>query len=347
LFKRIQDLAAKGKWHIMGGWYLQPDCNMPSGESFVRQILMGKAYFREKFGVEPRTAINFDPFGHNRGLVQILRKSGYDSYLFCRPAQNDCPLPSDDFTWVGFDGSEITGHRVSSFYNSPLGGARKKVEAWIEANPDKPVGLVLWGVGNHGGGPSHADLENLTELIAAGGPFAIKHSIPEDYFCEARASGMPLPRHETDINPWGPGCYTSQVRIKQKHRLLENTLYKLEKMAANAALQGYLDYPQEEIREALRDLLVAEFHDILPGSSIQPVEEAGLRLMDHALETLSRLRARTFFALASGQPKAKTGEIPVLVYNPHPFPVRTVVECEFQLPDFQWGEQFTVPIVQH
>ena len=346
LFRRIQTLVAQGKWHIMGGWYLQPDCNMPSGESFVRQILIGKSYFRQKFGVEPTTAINFDPFGHNRGLVQIMRKAGYDSYLFCRPFQNDCPLPSDDFTWVGFDGSEITGHRASMFYNQPLGQARDKVENWMKANPDKPVGLVLWGVGNHGGGPSRIDLERLAQLKAECADFDVLHSTPEDYFRELRASGTPLPRHETDINPWGPGCYTSQVRIKQKHRLLENTLYQFEKMASNAALQGLLEYPREEIREALRDLLVAEFHDILPGSSVQPVEDNGLRLMDHALEILSRLRARTFFALASGQPKATEGEIPILVYNPHPFPVHTVVECEFQLPDAQWNEQFTVAVVK-
>ncbi len=347
LFKRIQRLVKEGKWHIMGGWYLQPDCNMPSGESFVRQILIGRCYFREKFGVEPTTAINFDPFGHNRGLVQILRKAGYDSYLFCRPMQNDCVLPSDDFTWVGFDGSEITGHRASTFYNAPMGKAREKVENWIKANPGKPVGIVLWGVGNHGGGPSRIDLRLLAELKKECTEFEILHSTPEAYFRELLASGTPLPHHENDINPWGPGCYTSQVRIKQKHRLLENTLYQTEKMASVAAMQGLLEYPREDIREALRDLLVAEFHDILPGSSIQPVEDNGLRLMDHALEILSRVRARTFFALASGQPKPREGEIPVLVYNPHPFPVRTVVECEFSLPDFQWGEQFTIPIVHH
>ena len=83
LFERIQRLVKEGKWHIMGGWHLQPDCNMPSGESFIRQILLGKTYFAQKFGKEPTTAINFDPFGHSRGLVQILAKSGYDSYLCC------------------------------------------------------------------------------------------------------------------------------------------------------------------------------------------------------------------------------------------------------------------------
>ncbi|MBI5093896.1 MAG: alpha-mannosidase [Candidatus Hydrogenedentes bacterium] len=345
LFTRIQRLVAAGKWHIMGGWYLQPDCNMPSGESFVRQILIGRRYFLDKFGVQPSTAINFDPFGHNRGLVQIVAKSGYDSYLFCRPNQNDCVLETDDFTWVGFDGSEITGHRASTFYNNSLGKAREKIENWMNTYAGKQVGIVLWGIGNHGGGPSRIDLERLAELQAECAEYQILHSTPENYFRELRASGATLPRHETDINPWGPGCYTSQVRIKQKHRLLENMLYQTEKMLANAALQGLVEYPREDLAEALRDLLVAEFHDILPGSSIQPVEEMGFRLMDHGLEILSRIRARAFFALASGQPKANEGEIPILVYSPHPFPVRAVVECEFQLQDAIWEEQFTVATV--
>ena len=99
LFCRIQDLVRQGRWHIMGGWYVQPDCNLPCGESFVRQALVGKRYFLEKFGVEPHTAVNFDSFGHTRGLVEILVKAGYDSYLFCRPDPQDFSLPADSFIW--------------------------------------------------------------------------------------------------------------------------------------------------------------------------------------------------------------------------------------------------------
>ena len=84
LFQRLQRLVQEKKWHIMGGWYLQPDCVMPSGESLTRQIETGRKYFLEKFGVTPTTAINFDPFGHTRGLVQIMKKAGYDSYIFMR-----------------------------------------------------------------------------------------------------------------------------------------------------------------------------------------------------------------------------------------------------------------------
>ena len=331
LFKRIQKLVKEKKWHIMGGWYLQPDCNMPSGESFVRQILEGKNYFNDNFGVNPTTAINFDPFGHTQGLVQILAKSGYDSYLFCRPDSSFCTLPAEKFIWSGYDGSEIVACRVESWYNSPLGAAREKIEKWIKENPDEKNGIVLWGVGNHGGGPSKKDIKDIKSLIKKEQNFAIEHSTPENYFKELVDNKSNLPKHDKDINPWAVGCYTSMIQVKQKHRQLENELFMTEKMASTAAMHGLMEYPKDEIKEALFDLLTSQFHDILPGSSIQPVEDTSLRLLDHGLEIISRLKARAFFALASGQPKAKEDEIPILVYNPHPYKVRGIFECEFQL----------------
>ena len=344
LFKRIQRLVKEGKWHIMGGWHVQPDCNMPSGESFVRQILLGRTYFTEKFGVEPTTALNFDPFGHTRGLAQILAKSGYDSYIFCRPGAADLKLENDQFVWVGFDGSEILATRAAH-YNSPLGEARKKAESEIARTKDWTCVPVLWGVGDHGGGPSRADLVSLRDFIAETEGMEVFHSTTEAYFAELATIKDSLPRRANDLNPWGVGCYTSQVRIKQRHRLLENELYSTEKMAAAATLQGLMAYPADGLKDACRDLAFCEFHDILPGSSVQSVEDMSLRVLDHALETISRLKARAFFALASGQPEAKENEIPFLVYNPHPFAVRTVVECEFQLTDAVWTEQFTAATV--
>ena len=346
LFERIQQLVKAGKWHIMGGWYLQPDCNMPSGESFVRQILLGRRYFQEKFGVEPTTAMNVDPFGHTRGLVQIMVKSGYDSYFFCRPGQEDCPLPNDIFVWVGYDGSEIIGARIWGHYLSSLGGARAKVEQWINEHPDEEIGIVLWGVGNHGGGPSRVDLQNIADLKAENKEIDIIHSTPERFLAGIHKHQARFPRYDQDINPWAVGCYTSAIQLKKKHRQLENEIFALEKMASTAACLGLMEYPQADIDDALRDLMFSEFHDILPGSSIQPVEEASIRLMDHGLEIIARLKARAFFALAHGQPKAANGEIPILVYNPHPYKVKTTIECEFQLADQNWDDTYIMPAVR-
>jgi alpha-mannosidase len=342
LFARIQRLVKMGKWHIMGGWYLQPDCNMPSGESFVRQALLGRQYFAEKFGARPTTAINLDPFGHTRGLVQILAGCGFDSYLVCRPGQENFPIERDEFIWEGFDGSRVTVVRSWGGYNSGLGKAVGKVEAFLKTHPGTEPGLLLWGVGDHGGGASREDLRALAAFMADQPEIGARHSTPEAYFANLSAAGETLPVVSRGMNAWAVGCYTSQVRIKQQHRRLENELWQAEKMAAAAWMNGRIAYPKADLGEAMKVLAAVEFHDSLPGSSIQAVEEMALRQIDHALELLSRLRARSFFALAQGQPAAKEGEIPVLVYNPHPFPVEAVVECEFQLADQNWADEFTV-----
>lgn len=343
LFTRIQGLVHAGRWHIMGGWYVQPDCNMPSGESFTRQILYGKRYFIEKFGVEPRTAINFDPFGHTRGLVQIMAKSGYDSYIFCRPDISLKDLPGMDFTWVGTDGSKITAHRSYRFYLSSRGKAVNKIKELLEKYPDKTPAMLLWGIGNHGGGPSREDLEAIQQFREETPEYEVVHSTPEEYFDELRESGEELGQFEESINPFAVGCYTSQIRIKQKHRQLENELYSAEKMMSAASAAGLMKYDAEAAKEALKDLMFCQFHDILPGSSIQIAEEDALRTMDHGLEIASRLKAKAFFMLMKGQEKAPDRTLPIFVYNPHPWEVKGIFECEYMNEFNNTKEKFSVP----
>lgn len=342
LFTRIRNLVEAGRWHIMGGWYLQPDCNMPSGESLVRQVLYGRRYFQDKFGKRPTTAINFDPFGHSRGLVQILSKSGYDSYIFCRPMHDDLVLPAEEFDWIGFDGSKVIGHRGFGHYLSQKGEATSKIKKFLDEGPSQEGGLLLWGIGNHGGGASRQDLEAIAELsqrLAEDGVKVI-HSTPEDYFKARSAQSPERPAYTGALNPWAPGCYTSQIRIKQTHRELENELYSCEKMATQAALRGLMEYPQTEVREALKDLMFCEFHDILPGTSIAQVEEYSLARLCHGLEIVSRVKARAFFALSAGEPLTEDGVIPLFLYNPHPFTVEGCIDVEFQPSHQNWTGTF-------
>ncbi len=343
LFKRIQGLVKTGKWHIMGGWYVQPDCNMPSGESITRQILYGKRYFMEKFRIEPKTAINFDSFGHSRGLVQIMAKSGYDSYIFCRPDISLKDLPGEDFIWEGFDGTEVIAHRAFRFYLSQKGKSVDKIRDFMEKKPEQTPAMILWGIGNHGGGPSKEDLEAIQQLREERKDYEILHSTPEDYFNELRESGLEPGRFNESINPFAVGCYTSQIRIKQKHRELENELYSAEKMMSAASAAGLMKYDAVAVKEALKDLLFCEFHDILPGSSIQLAEEDALRTMDHGLEIISRLKAKSFFMLMKGQKKAPDRTLPIFVYNPHPWTVNGNFECEYMNEFNNTKEKFSVP----
>ncbi|MDW7679920.1 MAG: alpha-mannosidase, partial [bacterium] len=339
LFERIQQLVIEGKWRIIGGWYVQPDCNLPSGESFVRQILIGKTYFRDKFNFEPGVAINFDPFGHTRGLVQILKKAGYDGYLFCRPDEISLKLPENTFIWEGYDGSKLLAHRAADHYNSERGKAGDRIAAWIEKHQHEAAGILLWGIGNHGGGPSEIDLVKIAELQANQENWEIRHSAPEPYFDQLSRGSQQHPHHPKDINPWAVGCYTTMSLVKQKHRALENRYFLTEKMVTQAALQGLMEYPGLQLNDALKDLLFCQFHDILPGSATSENENYALQRMDHGLEILSRLKSRAFFAFLAGQKPAAEGEFPLFVYNPHSTDIEETIVVEFQPPEpnFNWS----------
>ena len=342
LFAQIQSLVREGRWHIMGGWYLQPDCNMPSGESIVHQILEGRRYFWEKFGVSPRTAINFDSFGHSRGLAQILKKAGYDSYIVCRPGENDFPTPASDFLWEGYDGSQVLVHRTVDGYQSGYGKAGLKADKYLEMPPENGPYLCLWGVGNHGGGPSKVDLEELGQRIAQNP--GLCHATPEEFFDAVRRSRPELPVVARPMNHWGVGCYTSEIRVKKLHRKLEGEYFFLEKMAVQASRLGAAPYPAAELSEIRKDLLFLEFHDILPGSSAERSEQQSLRTAAHGLEAAARKKLDLFLSMTWGRVSPESPVTPIYLYNPHPVPVRGIFEYELQLPH-SVKEGFAQPVL--
>ncbi|HIQ94999.1 MAG TPA: alpha-mannosidase [Candidatus Limivivens merdigallinarum] len=334
LFARIQKLVRIGRWKIIGGFYLQPDCNMPFGEAMVRQALTGRQYFKEKFDAMPKTAINFDSFGHSRGLVQIFSKTGFESYIVCRPVQDHCPLPAEDFIWEGYDGSKILCHRGYNSYESHRGEADQKIEGYMTTYPDKEIGLVLWGIGDHGGGPSRIDYEKIEKLRQkTAGECELYHSYPERYFEELTEGKEELPTVAKPLHYHSVGCYTSQIRIKQEYRHLENMLLKVEKMMSCAALNGLCEYPRKELDQAWEDLLFTQFHDILPGTTIEVAEDAALRQLHHGTEIAERLKIKAFLLMLNGEPRAEDGVIPIFVFNPHPVTVHGIISCEFNLPD--------------
>ncbi|MBR5587183.1 MAG: alpha-mannosidase [Clostridia bacterium] len=338
LFERIKVHVKSGKWKIIGGWYNQPDANLPSGESFSRQILYGKNYFMEKFGVEPETALNFDSFGHTRGLVQILKKSGYKNYILARI------LDPGDYKWTGFDDSEIKLHKSFEGYGSVFGDMERKIGRYIESkNGEIPENsMILWGVGDHGGGASRRDLADIAKVAEKLKERGIEviHSDPDTYFDKIDVDN--LPTLDKSVRPFSVGCYTTMSRIKKTHRSLENIIYMTEKMLAHANLVYGTHYDKKAIEDATEDLMFCEFHDILPGSMIEAGEVDALNRMGHGIYNMESLQAKAFFALAGGQPKAEENTIPILVYNPHPYPVKTQVSCEFQLALQNWKlDEFT------
>lgn len=324
LFKRIQTLVKEGKWKIMGGWYLQPDVLLTSGESIVRQVLTGKRYFKEKFGAEAKTAINFDSFGHSRGLVQILKKCGQDSYIAVRPYPRELTIGNDYFIWRGYDGSEVKTIRCSS-YNTFLGRAAESIEKYIAENSDKEIGVKLWGVGDHGGGPSRKDLCDI-EKLQKESDVEIVHSYPEEVFKHINFDYV----WEKPLTTCMPGCYTSLMTVKQKYIALENYLFSVEKIASAAHLAyPVFQYPEEELNLVCRDMMTVQFHDVLSGTCIKSGEEYALHVMGHAFKILGDIRAKSIFCLAEQFAPLRNGEYCIAVFNYLPYKTTTEVEFEF------------------
>ena len=338
LFSEIQQLVKEGKWHITCGWYLQPDCLFPVGETFVRHIAVGKKYFKEKFGVEPTVATSLDAFGHSVGLVQILAKNGYNGYLHCRPFGNQFNYPSMFYDWVGPDGSKITCARYYG-YGSHLGQATEKIDLMIsdmetkDFLKDDEVCFLMWGVGNHGGGPSRKDLTDIKNYKHDG--VEVFHSTPEKLFSDNIRIGGTF---NGSLVTCMPGCYSSMARVKQAYRRTENFFYSTEKMLSMARLAGF-DVNTAMMDDAEKKMLLTTFHDILPGSCVEEGEKEGLGQLYACDRILRDYRTDTFLQMVMSQKKANIGEYPVFVYNYLPYACDSLVEVEFTAEDQNYSKE--------
>lgn len=333
LFVRVKKLIKDGKWKVMGGWYLQPDCLMPSGESIIRQIKVGHKYFQEKFGVTPEIAINFDSFGHSVGLVQILVKNGYKGYMHCRPHSYQRNYKGRFYKWTSPSGDSVTVARCNS-YGVLLGEAADKIKNELKNAED--VDYVLWGVGNHGGGPSRKDLRDIINLQNDLSDVEIKHSTPEELFSD----DIKISEEFFDsLVTCMAGCYSSMAKVKKSHREAENILYTTEKMLAVAMLSGYKT-DLTALYDAQKRLLLAEFHDILPGTCVEDGEREGLELLSACKKVAKDYRTGAFTYLTMGQPVAKEGEFPIFVFNPMPYEVTAPIEAEMMLPSQNWSKEY-------
>ena len=330
LFARIEDLVVAGRWHISGGAYLQPDVNNPHGESHIRQFLLGLSYFKEKFRARPRTAYNFDPFGHPEGFAQILTGCGMNSYIFCRPDYGTHDLPVGPFRWRDRSGAEIVTRRSDDHYLSNS-GIRTILDKWLPHYQAEPETMILWGVGNHGGGVTRAEYADLLRYMKEHPEYEWLHSTPDSFFAEVRKRRTKLPIVTGEIENSFAGCYTSLSRVKRAHRAAESLMRTTENLCALAWWHGFATYPTEDLQVAWRDILFCEFHDILPGSCVPAGEKDTLMMMGHAQEKLRRARLNTLLQVLKVDRKATEGEVPVFIANPHGFRVRAIVEFEYNI----------------
>jgi alpha-mannosidase len=324
LFERIRARIAEGRWQVVGGWWLEPDCNIPSGESLVRHALYGQRYLREKFGLTATTGANFDSFGHSAAIPQLLRNSGMDSYVFLRPGPKERSLPGPIFWWQSPDGSRVLAYRIPHEYGSPPGDLGEQVDKALAQLPeDEPELMVFYGVGNHGGGPTRENLDSIERLAEQG----LRCSSPRAFF--DRINGRDLPVVEGELLHHSPGCYSAHSGIKRWNRRTENLLQRAEKWSVVAEAVAGQPYPHEQLREAWKLLLFNQFHDTLAGTAIKPAYEDARDELGYTAAVAGRAFNRAVQAIARQiDIPLEESTHPIVVFNPHLWPVTTDVELE-------------------
>ncbi|MBL7258821.1 alpha-mannosidase [Paractinoplanes lichenicola] len=293
LFERIRARVAEGRFVPVGGMWVESDTNMPGGEALARQFIHGKGFFLREFGVEPDEVWLPDSFGYSAALPQIVRAAGTHSFLTQKISWSETNrMPHHTFWWEGIDGSRVFTHFPPvDTYNSDLSGAElARAQRQYAENGLSDVSLAPFGFGDGGGGPTREMLEAAARTRDLEGSPRVELRTPQEFFADALA-GHPAPA------TWSGemylelhrGTYTTQAKTKQGNRRSEHLLREAELWWSAVAWRGLGDYPYEELDAAWRTVLLQQFHDILPGSSIAWVHQEAERnyaLVGVALTTL-------------------------------------------------------------
>jgi alpha-mannosidase len=329
MFEEIRARVREGRWEVVGGWWLQPDCNLPSGESFVRQVLYGQRYFKEKFGVTATVGYNVDSFGHHGALPQLLQKSGLDSYVFLRPGPHEKGLPGRLFWWEADDGSRVLAYRIPFEYCTWGKDLEKHVRRCAGELRD-PVDelMCFYGVGNHGGGPTKENIESIGRLNEDPTLPALHFSTPTRFFAAVQERDWTLPVVHDDLQHHASGCYAAHSGVKAWNRKAENLLVAAEKWSAVAAVVAEQPYPRE-LEHAWKGVLFNQFHDILAGTSLEVAYDDARDLYGEAMAIGARSLNYAMQALTwrINIPEAE-GVRPLVVFNPCAWAVDSTVETE-------------------
>ncbi len=323
LYDRIKQRIAEGRWEPIGGMWLEADCNIPSGESMVRQFLFGARFFKQEFGLRDRVLWMPDVFGYSAALPQIMRGCGIDTFMTTKISWNQFNrMPFDTFHWRGIDGSAVLTHFVTTpdpgngyyTYNGEVTAAAV-AGAWREYR-QKNVNdelLYLMGYGDGGGGPTADQLELVRRLGDLPNMPQVRYGSAREYFERLHQRVENEPRLPTWVGElyleYHRGTYTSQGWIKQANRRAELLYHDAEFLAAWAVATGAADDGRRELlNQGWKLILLNQFHDILPGSSIPEVYQdarkhyaeimrIGQQVRDAALAALTQRHAAPLVAI--------------------------------------------------
>ncbi|MBQ7542639.1 MAG: alpha-mannosidase [Clostridia bacterium] len=349
LFSEIRDMIKIGRWVPVGGWWVQPDCNMPSGESFARHALYSQLYYYKKFGRICKTGYNVDSFGHCGNLPQLLSLGGMRTYVMMRPGMHENPdIPENLFWWDGVDGSRVLTYRIKDSYgHTGTEDLDRTIDALNAMLPEKQHDLMLFcGVGNHGGGPTRGDLGHLARRMEEKSEETLRFSSPDTFFETVCGELLDVPSYRGELQHHASGCYSATSLVKQLNRRAENRLAAAEAWDAVAAAVCGSAPSAAALKEAWKDVCFNQFHDILCGCSIMEAYEDVKNSIGHAVTIADRTENAAQLRIASrintwldgiNEPVTllrhhchkEDFPRPVVVFNPHAFPVRYPVRTNY------------------
>ncbi|HUN66671.1 MAG TPA: glycoside hydrolase family 38 C-terminal domain-containing protein [Bacteroidota bacterium] len=272
IFRRIKQRVEDGRWEVVGGMWVEPDCNLPSGESWMHHLLYSERYFKNKLGVKATIGYNPDSFGYNLNMPEFYANAGIDAFITQKMGWSETNVfPYRVFWWESPDGSRILNYFPFDYVNSvddPYGTVDQLRQ--FEANTGFKKQLILFGVGDHGGGPTPEMLDRVEHLRRLDIYPKIEYGTIAQYLTWLRSndlSALPVWKDELYLE-YHQGCYTTQSETKAGNRKSEVLLTNAEKFSALATLAGR-PYGGSDLESAWRNVLFNQFHDILPGSGIR------------------------------------------------------------------------------
>jgi alpha-mannosidase len=303
LYEKVKQRIAEGRWEAQGAMWVEADTNISGGEALVRQVLYGKKFFKEEFHKDMKILWLPDVFGYSAALPQILKKSGIDYFMTIKLSWNEYnSFPHHTFHWRGLDGSSVITHMPpEGTYNSSA--APRAIKMAEREFKDKGVSedcLMLFGIGDGGGGPGEEHLERLKREKSLNGLMPVSQELSLEFFKR-------IEKNSTKYKTWSgelylerhQGTYTTQAKNKKFNRKMEIALRELEYASILAHVAKKEPYPQEEIETLWKEVLLYQFHDILPGSSIKRVHDESLQRYEYLLSRTEELTKEMYNSLVN------------------------------------------------
>ncbi len=316
LYDEIKKLVTQGRWDVTGSMYVEADCNLSGGESLVRQILFGKRFFLSEFGVETDVLWLPDVFGYSAALPQILKKCGVDYFATNKIHWSDInKFPYSTFYWEGIDGSRVLAHfPPSASYNGfPDPYYLRKYQSDFA---DKHISgdlLFSYGWGDGGGGPEARHVELLSRAQDTEGlPKCVERSIPDFFHKIDDGTEYEKWRGELYLE-YHRGTYTTHARNKLFNRKSELLMREVEMLASCAESVGG-DYPRQELSESWKKVLLMQFHDVIPGTSIRQVYEDTDRMYKQVF-LAGEVAAGAALSKLAKEADTRGEGVPVVIFN--------------------------------